>query len=93
MDVKAIILHDVKAKAAADPLQPSGALVEGVLRDVMNDAPCALPRVSALTRMANRRRQKDRPKDPVDLHFNIDNLHFDPAFFKADVQVLNVILH
>ena len=47
----------------------------------------ALPNPANLTRQANRGRQAQRPLDPVDLDFNIDDMTFPADFFRADVQV------
>ena len=47
----------------------------------------ALPNPANLTRQANRGRQAQRPLDPVDLDFNIDDMTFPAGFFRADVLV------
>ena len=44
----------------------------------------ALPNPANITRQANRGRQVQRPLDPVDLDFNVDDM---TGFFRADVQV------
>ena len=54
----------------------------------MSDGPCpSLPKPNFLARTANRLRQSTRPKDPVDLEFEIDHSNIPADFLKADIKV------
>ncbi len=46
-----------------------------------------MPKPQHLARDANRLRQSQRPKDPTDLAFDIQNEHIPPEFLKADIVV------
>ena len=64
----------VKTKAAADIFRPASPIVEEVLLDQMTDGPCSsLPRPQYITQAANRKRQQLRPKDPLDLEFELED--------------------
>ena len=68
--------------------QSAAAIADEVLLEHVTDAPCpAIPRVCNLTRQANRRRQKDRPNNPVDLDFEVNLRHIPDGFLQADVRV------
>ena len=61
-----------------------------VLLDELNSAPCdALPKPSYIARRANRLRQRQRPEDPVDLDFVLDDNHLPYDFLQADVEARN----
>ena len=86
--VSAAITATVKAKAAADIFRPASAIVEEVLLDQMTDGPCSsLPRPEYIARAANRKRQQLRPKDPLDLDFELEEGHIPDGFFRSDVKV------
>ena len=54
----------------------------------LQDVPCpSLPRPEYIARAANRRRQKLRPKDPLDLDFELAEGFIPPEFLRADVRV------
>ena len=54
----------------------------------LGDALCpSLPKPQFLARAANRLRQRQRPKDPTDLAFDIENDHIPAEFLQADVAV------
>ena len=72
-DVVARLISDIKTKAGADIFRPAPAIVDEALVDVVQNQPLpGLPRPVSLSRQANRKRQKMRPKDPVDLQFEVD---------------------
>ena len=84
----ATITAKVKAKAVVDVFRPASAIVEEVLLEDLNDAPCPwLPRPEYIARVANRHRQKLRPKDPTDLHFQLDEDHIPDGFLRGDITV------
>ena len=61
-----------------------------VLLDELNSAPYdALPKPSYIARQANRLRQRQRPEDPVDLDFVLDDNHLPDDFLQADVEARN----
>ena len=48
-------------------------IIEEVLLDQMTDGPCSsLPRPEYIARAANRKRQQLRPKDPLNLYFELE---------------------
>ena len=82
----ATITAKVKAKAVADVFRPASAIVEEVLLDEIQDVPCpCLPKPEYIARAANRRRQRLRPKDPVDLDFELDVENIPDGFLRADL--------
>lgn len=84
----ATITAKVKAKAVVDVFRPASAIVEEVLLEDLHDAPCpCLPRPEYIARVANRHRQKLRPKDPTDLSFQLDEDHIPDGFLRGDVTV------
>ena len=86
--VSAAIAATVKTKAAADIFKPASAIVEEVLLEQMTDGPCSsLPRPEYIARAANRKRQQLRPKDPLDLNFELEDAHIPDGFFRSDVKV------
>ena len=86
--VSAAIRATVKAKAAADFFRPASAIVEEVLLEQMTDGPCSsLPRPEYIARAANRKRQQLRPKDPLDLDFELEDDHIPEDFFRSDIKV------
>ena len=82
------ITSSVKEKAMKDFYQPAGNIVQEVLLEELNSAPCpAMPKVANLVRQANRRRQKSRPVEPQDLKFELNPEHIPGGFLQADVKV------
>lgn len=78
----------MKARAAVDVFRPASAIVEDVLIEDLQDIPCpSLPRPEYIARAANRRHQKLRPKDPLDLNFELAEGFIPPEFLRADVRV------
>ena len=54
----------------------------------MTDGPCSsLPRPEYIGWAANRKRQQLRPKDPLDLDFELEDAHIPDGFFRSDVKV------
>ena len=59
---------------------------QSVLLDEIQDVPCpCLPKPEYIARAANRRRQRLRPKDPVDLDFELDAENIPDGFLRADL--------
>lgn len=69
----------------ADLFKQAAAIVDKVLLEVLGDAPCRAQQkpVNAL-KSVNYFRQSRRPKDPVDLDFEIEETHIPADFLKAD---------
>ena len=81
------ITSSVKEKAMKDFYQPAGNIVQEVLLEELNSAPCpAMPKVANLVRQANRR-QTSRPVEPKDLEFELNPEHIPGGFLQADVKV------
>ena len=86
--VSAAITATAQAKAAADIFRPASVIVEEVLLDQMTDGPCSSsPRPEYIARAANRKRQQLRPKDPLDLDFELEEGHIPDGFFRSGVKV------
>ena len=82
------IAATVKKRALADVLKPASAIVDEVLLEEIDNAPCpSLPKPEYMARNANLLRQSECPQDPIDLDFDIDANHLPPEFFKADIVV------
>ena len=82
------ITSSVKEKAMKDFYQPAGNIVQEVLLEERNSAPCpAMPKVVNLVRQANRRRQKFLPVEPKDLEFELNPDYIPRGFLQADVKV------
>ena len=80
------LVRDVKAAAVQDVFQPASDIVDKELKNVDLSQPCpALPCVSNIIRIANRYRCKERPKDPQDLAFALDESYIPNDFLVADV--------
>ncbi|XP_076047284.1 uncharacterized protein LOC143028802 [Oratosquilla oratoria] len=78
----------MKTKAKDNVFKPATAIVTEVLLENIGSAPCpTLPKADNLTRATNRFRQKNRPKDPKDLEFELQNDHIPVEFLKGDVKV------
>ncbi|XP_068717492.1 uncharacterized protein [Montipora capricornis] len=83
-----MITTKVKAKASVDIFKPASAIVEEVLLEDLKDVPClCLPKPEYLARVANRHRQRLRPKDPRDLNFDLEQDHIPDGFLRGDLQV------
>ena len=86
--VSAAITATVKAEAAADFFRPASAIVEEVLLEQVTDGPCSsLPRPEYIGPAANRKRQQLRPKDPLDLDFELEDDHIPEGFIRSDIKV------
>ena len=54
----------------------------------MTHGPCSsLPTPEYIARAANRKRQQLRPKDPIDLNFELEDTYIPDGFFHSDVKV------
>ena len=78
----------IKRKATDDLFRPALAIVDEVLlENVGTTAPLqTLPKPETLARAANRCRQANRPKEPVDLDFTFDETSIPTNFLRADVE-------
>ena len=84
------ITSSVKEKAMKDFYQPAGMIVQEVLLEQLDSAPCpAMPKEANLIRQVNRRRQKSRPVEPNDLEFELNPEHIPGGFLQADIKVGN----
>ena len=84
--VSATISAKVKAIATKNIFQPASSIVEEILLQELNDAPCpSLPKPEYIARTANQFRQRPRPKDPTDLAFELEHDHLLAGFFRTDV--------
>ncbi|XP_064636946.1 uncharacterized protein LOC135493499 [Lineus longissimus] len=82
------ITASMKEKAAENVYKSASAIVTEVLLEHVNSGPCpSLPKMSCLTRATNRFRQKNRPQDPTDLEFELQEDRVAENFFKADINV------
>ena len=73
------VQRDVKERAAADLISSAARIVDDVLIDRLDEAPApAVPKPVNLARQANRRRQKDRPIEPTNLDFIVNEEHIEP---------------
>ena len=62
-------------------------LFDQVLLHELGDEPCpALPKPDHLARAANRVQQSTRPRDPLDLDFDLCHEHIPDGFLKADIK-------
>ena len=78
----------VKCKAAEDLFRPASAIVDEVLLEQLNEEACpTLPGPERLARAANRFRQAQRPVDPVDLNFSLDENNLPENFLRGDIDV------
>jgi len=86
VDTAIPLVRSVKDAALQDVFQPASDIVDKQLKDVDLSQPCpALPPVANIIRIANRYRSTQRPKDPEDLSFVLDNEHLPADFLRADV--------
>ena len=66
--------------------QPASDIVDKQLKDVDLSQPCpAMPSIAKIITIANRYRSTQRPKEPEDLSFVLDNDHLPADFLRADV--------
>ena len=78
----------VKQKATEDLFKPASAIVDEVFLDSIDDRPCpSLPKPANLARAANRLRQRQRPNDPTDLEFVLQEEHIPAGFLQKDIHV------
>ncbi|XP_067024035.1 uncharacterized protein [Acropora muricata] len=83
----ATVMASVKGRAVEDQFKPASAIVNEVLLNELGDEPCpALPKPHHLARAANRIRQSTRPKDPIDLDFDLQQDQIPNGFLKADIK-------
>jgi len=69
--------------------QPASDIVDKQLKDVDLSQPClAMPPIANIITIANRYRSTQRPKEPEDLSFVLDNDHSPAHFLRADVYVI-----
>ena len=67
--------------------KPASAIVDEVFLDNIDDRPCpSLPKPANLARAANRLRQCQRPNDPTDLEFVLQE-HIPAGFLQKDICV------
>jgi len=84
--VKPLILA-VKLAAIKDVFQPASEIADKQLKDTPLSRPCpAMPAVANIVRGANRYCCGERPKDPQDLAFIIENSYLPDDFLQADIQ-------
>ena len=77
----------VKQKATEDLFKPASAIVDEVFLDNIDDRPCpSLPKTANLAKAANRLRQRQRPNDPTDLEFVLQE-HIPARFLQKDIRV------
>ena len=82
------VCRDVKLTAQQNLFTPAGSIVNDVLLEHVGEAPItAVTKPVNLARQANRHRQKDRPKHPLNLNFTVNVDHIPPGFFKQDIIV------
>lgn len=79
----------IKEKAMEDVFRPALEIVEEVmLENIDPTMPTAsLPAPVNLARQANRKRRANRPAEPVDLTFEINEEHIPPNFLQYDINV------
>ncbi len=80
--------RDIKRAAAEKIFTPASQLVDEAIRNNLPEAPSTAFRgPDNLARAANRHRAAKRPKDPVDLDFELDERSIPPGFLVDDVRV------
>lgn len=79
----------VKRKAMEDVFRPAADIVDEVLREHVdpNVPLTSLPAPINLARQGNRRRRANRPDEPLDLNFDLNEDHIPSEFLKYDVRV------
>ena len=86
--IAAKVAAAVKRKAMEDIFRPAADIVEEILVDELDSAPCpALKKPCYMVRCANRLRQSQRPPDPKDLAFELNHDHIPADFMRADLTV------
>ena len=66
------VVRQMKVKAADKLFEPAGHIVDDVLVHNIDGVPVpSLPQQRSLVRTDNRLRQKDRPKEPTDIDFDL----------------------
>ena len=79
------ISAEAKVQAAQDVFKSAGAIIQQLITD-NRDEPF-LPKPDNLIRSANLFRQKRRPKDPIDLCFDVNTDYIPKDFLQKDVVV------
>ena len=82
------VISSIRAKAADNLYKAASTIVNEVLLENVDNAPCpSLSKQINLARTANCFHQRNRPKDPVDLNFEISEDNIPADFLIADVKV------
>ncbi|XP_035690632.1 uncharacterized protein LOC118425699 [Branchiostoma floridae] len=78
----------VRKMAVRNLFRSANSIVEEVVMEEVDvRAPNPdLPSIANMVRMANKRRQELRPKDPTTLEFDLEEQHLPDGFLKADIQ-------
>lgn len=82
---KVKLVRDIKDKALTNPFQSAYTIAESLVTQV-DRVPNQRP-VDYLGRIGNRRRQQGRPRNPTDLHFELDMEHVPEEFEMVDITV------
>ena len=87
--LSAILRQACGNKGIAQPFVPSGVVVEKILTSQLkrNRAYPGIQKVESLKRVCNRKRQADRPKDPISLQTPLLMQHIPDGFLIGDVVV------
>lgn len=82
------VSSQIKRKALEDVFRPAAEIVEeALLQHVDDTAAVTLPAPHNLARQGNRKRQKCRPAEPVDILFEIAEYHIPDDFLRRDIKV------
>ncbi|CAH1268746.1 Hypp3974 [Branchiostoma lanceolatum] len=78
----------VRQRAVENLFRSAGQIVEEVVMEEVDvRAPNPdLPSITNMVRMANKRRQELRPKDPTTLDFELEEQHIPEGFFRKDIR-------
>lgn len=89
LDTAKRVTSAVKDKASDDVFKSAAAIVESVMINAIDPSQPhpAMPDPSLLTRVANYHRQKNRPQDPSDLDFVLEDSFLPASFLKKDIQL------
>ena len=83
--IKTKVSTEAKKLAVADVFKPAGLIIQDLLTEHRQDT--FLPKPDNLIRSTNLFRQHKRPKDPKDLHFDLNYDYLPPNFVSDDVSV------
>ena len=84
------ILKEVKKRALDDVFRTASAIVDEVLMEQIDAAPCpAVSNPANIARAANRLRQQSRPKDPTTLDFELQEDNIPDGFLQVSIAVMN----